>query len=205
MDSTSPKPTAGSPARNAVNVPVDKVITTTFSEPIKLGAGLIKLVSSSGALISITKSINGKVLTITPTTALKKATKYTLILAAGSVTDYAGNPIAAYSRPFTTDSTPPKAIAGKPARNTVNVPLDAVITTTFNEPIYAANMWVTLKTASGTSVTINPFINGNILCIFHLQLKPSTKYIIELHTGCIKDAAGNLLKYYYRYFTTAAT
>jgi len=89
MDSTVPIPTSGSPARNAVDVPVNKIITTTFSEPIKLGAGLIKLVSSSGVVISITKSVNGKILTITPTTLLKRATKYTLILAAGSVSDYA--------------------------------------------------------------------------------------------------------------------
>jgi hypothetical protein len=206
MDSTVPKPTSGSPARNAVDVPVNKIITTTFSEPIKLGAGLIKLVSSSGVVISITKSVNGKILTITPTTLLKRATKYTLILAAGSVTDYAGNPIAAYSRPFTTDSTPPTAIAGSPARNAVGVYRDQVITTTFNEPIYAANMWITLKTASGTPVTIHPVINGKILYIYHTALlAASTKYLLELHTGCISDQAGNLLKYYYRYFTTGVT
>jgi len=104
------------------------------------------------------------------------------------------------------DSTVPKPTSGSPARNAVNVPVNKVITTTFNEPIYAtANMWITLKTVGGTPVTITPVIIGNVLYIYHALLAPSTKYLLELHTGCISDLAGNLLKYYYRYFTTAAT
>jgi hypothetical protein len=89
-----------------VNVPVDKVITTTFNENIVVAneAG-IRLVSSSGAVVPVTISVVGKVLTVTPTGTLNTSTKYTLVLAAGSVTDNAGNPIAAYSRPFTTAKT----------------------------------------------------------------------------------------------------
>jgi hypothetical protein len=64
--------------------------------------------------VPVTVSVSGKVLSVTPTTALNRATKYTLVLAAGSVTDLMGNPVAAYSRPFTTDSTGPKATKGSP-------------------------------------------------------------------------------------------
>ncbi len=204
MDVTTPKVTAGSPARNTVNVPVNRVITTTFNEAIKLGAGKIKLITSSGTMININTEGVGKVLYVSPLEPLQKATKYTLILAAGSVTDYAGNPIAAYSRSFTTDNTPPTPIAGSPARDAVNVARNAPITTTFNENIYATmNMWITLKTTTGTPVAITPvIIDGNVLQIFHALLAPSTKYLLELHTGCLSDQAGNLLKYYYRYFTT---
>lgn len=38
-----PTPAAGSPARGAVNVPVDKIITTKFTEPIFPGNMLIEL------------------------------------------------------------------------------------------------------------------------------------------------------------------
>ena len=205
MDSTSPKPTSGSPARNAVNVPVDKVITTTFNEPIKAANMWITLKTASETIIPITTTINGNVLTINHATTLTKGTKYLIELHTGCISDFAGNSIKYYYRYFTTDGTPPTAIAASPARNAVNVQVDKGITTTFNEPIKAANMWITLKTISGTPVTINPVINGNILYIFHAQLAKATKYLIELHTGCISDQAGNLLKYYYRYFTTAAT
>jgi hypothetical protein len=131
-DSTGPKATKGSPARNAVNVAVDRVITTTFNENILVAnGGGVRLVSSGGTVVPVTVSVSGKVLSVTPTSALNRATKYTLVLAAGSVTDLAGNPVSAYSRPFTTDSTGPKAVRGSPARNAVNVAVDKVVTTTF--------------------------------------------------------------------------
>ena len=202
-DKVPPKAVAGSPARNAVNVPVDKLITTTFSESIKIGTGTIKLVSSSGTVVPIDKWYWKNILYVYPQGLLKKATKYTLILAAGSIVDYSGNSILAYSRSFTTDSTPPKPIAGSPARDATNVARNKVITTTFSEPIYAGNMWITLKPVGGTAITITPtIINGNVLQITHGLLASSTKYLLEFHTGSLKDAAGNLLKYYYRYFTT---
>jgi len=203
MDSTAPKATAGSPASNAVNVPVDKVITTTFNEPIKAGNMWITLKTISGTIIPITTTINGNVLTINHATTLTKGTKYLIELHTGCISDFAGNPIKYYYRYFTTDGTPPTATAASPARNAVNVAGNKVITTTFNEPIIAGNMWVTLKTVSGTQVSITPVINGNVLYIYHSALLvASTKYLIELHTGCISDKAGNLIKYYYRYFTT---
>lgn len=205
-DGTAPTATAGSPARNAVNVAVDKVITTTFSEPIKAGTMLIELVSSSGTVVPTTASISGNVLSVTPTELLVKGTKYTLILYAGSLTDDAGNSIAYYSRSFTTDSTAPTATAGNPARNAVNVALNKVITTTFSEPIKAGNMWIELVSSSGASVLITTSINGNVLTINHAALlKKGTKYTIKLHTGSITDIAGNPLVYYYRSFTTGNT
>jgi methionine-rich copper-binding protein CopC len=206
MDSTAPKATAGSPASNAVNVPVDKVITTTFNEPIKAGNMWITLKTISGTIIPITTTINGNVLTINHATTLTKGTKYLIELHTGCISDFAGNPIKYYYRYFTTDGTPPTAIAASPARNAVNVPIDKVITTTFNEPIKAGNMWITLKTISGTIIPITTTINGNVLTINHATtLTKGTKYLIELHTGCISDFAGNPIKYYYRYFTTDGT
>ena len=198
-----PTPTAGSPARNAINVPIDTIITTTFSEPIFAGTMQIELKNSAGTSIPIITAINGNVLTITPINLLVKATTYTIILHTGSVIDSDGNPNKYYTRPFTTDSTPPQAIAGSPARNAINVPIDKIITTTFNEPIKANNMWITLKTTTGTIIPITTTINNNILTITPTNtLQKATKYLIELHTGCISDEAGNPLKYYYRYFTT---
>ncbi|MBP1946948.1 right-handed parallel beta-helix repeat-containing protein, partial [Methanobacterium petrolearium] len=74
-DSTVPKPTAGSPARNAVNVAVSRVITTTFNEDIVVAnAAGVRLVSSSGTVVPVTVSVSGKVLSVTPTSALNRAT-----------------------------------------------------------------------------------------------------------------------------------
>ena len=204
-DTTVPTPVAGSPARNAVNVPVDTVITTTFSEPIKEGNMNIELRSSSGS-VPITASIDNKVLTVTPTTLLNKATKYTLQLHSGSVTDLAGNPIAYYSRSFTTDSTSPTATAGSPARNAVNVPVDTVITTTFSEPIKEGNILIQLKSSNGTVIPITTSISGKVLTINHATLlNKATKYTILLQSGSVTDLAGNPIAYYSRSFTTDST
>jgi hypothetical protein len=207
-DSTGPKAVAGSPARNSVNVPVDKVITTTFNENIVVAneAG-IRLVSSSGAVVPVTISVVGKVLTVTPTSALNRATRYTLVLAAGSVTDLAGNPVAAYSRPFTTDSTGPKAVAGSPARNSVNVPVDKVITTTFNENIVVANeAGIRLVSSSGAVVPVTISVVGKVLTVTPTgTLNTSTKYTLVLAAGSVTDNAGNPIAAYSRPFTTAKT
>jgi hypothetical protein len=86
---------------------------------------------SSTTEIPISVTYDDNVLTVTPNSPLEAGTKYTLFLPAGSLEDLANNPIADYSRPFTTDGTAPVPIAGNPARNAVNVPVNLpVITTT---------------------------------------------------------------------------
>lgn len=198
-----PTPVAGSPARNAVNVPVNIIITTTFTEPIFEGTMFIELKNSAGSIIPITTSINGNVLTITPVNPLIRATKYTMILHTGSLVDSDSNPIAYYSRPFTTDSTYPTPTAGNPARNAVNVPITTKITTTFSEPIKQGNMNIQLKSSTGTIIPTTNTINGNILTITpNNPLQRATTYTIILNTGSITDLAGNPNKLYTRPFTT---
>lgn len=100
----SPSVATIDPANNAVNVALNKVIKVTFTEPVKAGSMFIELKKiSSGALIPITKSISGNVLTIKHA-LLQAATKYTLILHTGCVVDYDGNPLALSSIKFTTTS-----------------------------------------------------------------------------------------------------
>ena len=90
-----------SPVKNAVNVPTNKLIRITFTEPVKKGNGWIELKNSSGKSIPITFNIINNVLTINHSN-LAKATKYMVILHTGSVTDLIGNPVASYTSYFTT-------------------------------------------------------------------------------------------------------
>jgi outer membrane protein assembly factor BamB/methionine-rich copper-binding protein CopC len=106
IDTTKPKITSTNPANKAVNIPRNKVIKVIFNENIKASSKYwIELKTSNGTSVTIKKSINGKVLTITPTAHLKANTKYYLILHTGSVTDTAGNPLAAKTISFTTRRT----------------------------------------------------------------------------------------------------
>ena len=198
-----PTPAAGSPARNAVNVPVDTIITTTFTEPIFEGNMNIELKNSAGAIIPITISIDGNVLTITPVNPLVRATKYTLILHTGCLVDSDLNPTAYYSRSFTTDSTAPTPTAGNPARNAINIPIDTTITTTFNEPIKEGNMNIQLQSSTGTIIPTTNTINGNTLTITpNTLLEKATTYTIILQAGSVTDLGGNPIALYTRPFTT---
>ena len=89
------------PIRNAVKVPINKLIKVTFSEPIKTGNNYIELKSSGGTSIPVKTSINGNILTINHSNLLANRTKYTLILHTGSLTSLKGNPIALYTSSFT--------------------------------------------------------------------------------------------------------
>ena len=203
-DTTPPVPIAGDPARNAVNVPVTTVVSTTFNEPIQEGTTSIQLVKS-GTPVPTTSSFSKYVLTVTPDEPLEKGTKYTLILQAGSVTDQAGNPCAYYTRPFTTDGTAPKAIAGSPARNAVNVPVNLVcVSTTFNENIVLGPNWGDIELLPGFPISVS--ITDNVLRVGLLTyLEKGTTYTLYLPAGSVTDLSGNPIVTYSRPFTTDNT
>ena len=103
VDSTAPTVKTIDPANSATNIATNKVIKITLSEPIKSGTLSIYLKNlKTGKYVTITKKISGNTITLTPTTSLTKATQYSIILNAGSITDSAGNPIKAYTTKFTT-------------------------------------------------------------------------------------------------------
>ena len=60
--------TESDPDKNEKNVPVDKKITLTFNEKIKAGSNWIELVSNTGEMIPINRTIEGNTLTLGPTT-----------------------------------------------------------------------------------------------------------------------------------------
>lgn len=105
VDSTPPKITSITPAKNAIKVATNKAIVVNFSKPIKIGPGAISIKSSSGKVIAITSykiTNGGKTLTLYHSKLFAKGTKYTIYFANGSITDMANNYLAAYSSSFTT-------------------------------------------------------------------------------------------------------
>ncbi len=102
---TSPTVTTVDPKNGATKVARNKVIKVTFNENIKASSSFwIELKTSNGKSVKITKSISGKVLSITHA-KLAANTKYKLIIHTGAVTDKASNPVAAKTYTFTTGST----------------------------------------------------------------------------------------------------
>jgi predicted outer membrane repeat protein len=204
IDKTSPTITSTDPTKNAVNVPTNKVIKITFSEPIKAGTMLIDLKDSKGKLTPITTSINGNILTINHATLFNNGT-YSISLHTGCITDLAGNALALSGITFNVDGIPPKIKKTTPANNAVNVPINQIVKINFNEAIkFGKTSIIELKNNSGISIPFTSTITGNTLII-----KPKsafahkTNYTITLHTGCITDLAGNGITIFSTKFTTA--
>jgi methionine-rich copper-binding protein CopC len=91
------------PANKAVNVPLNKVIQITFNQDLQAGTDWIELLNTkTNQFEAITTSINGKTLTITPTSTLNTATTYYILIHTGAVKDLYGNPVSANVIRFTT-------------------------------------------------------------------------------------------------------
>ena len=161
-DSTAPTVVSSDPVTNAT-AGVNKVINVTFSEPIKSGNGWFELKDSNGTDTPITKSINGKVLTITPNNALVDGMNYNMIIHTGSVTDLAGNNVSLYTFHFTADGTAPTVVSMDPA-NSMTL-LNKNITVTFSEPVKTGTGWVELFKDSNGLVPVTTSVNGNVLTI----------------------------------------
>jgi len=107
-DVTPPAVAATDPANGATDVPVDKTITVTFTEPVEPGAtyGSITVRDAAGNAVAMTKVIGGRLLTLKPNANLAYNTTYSVTIPARAVMDLAGNGLAQdYTFRFTTRST----------------------------------------------------------------------------------------------------
>ncbi|OEC86303.1 Ig-like domain-containing protein, partial [Methanobacterium sp. A39] len=206
-DATAPTVKSIDPSNNSANIPINKTIKITFSEPVKAGTLSIYLKNlKTGKYVTVTKKISSNILTITPAISLTKATLYYVILNAGSITDLAGNAIRSYTTKFTTDSTAPTVKSIDPSNNSVNVPLGKVINVTFSESIKAGTLGVGVKDRTGKYIPITTSISGNVLTITpKSNLTNGTLYYIVLNASSVTDLAGNALKAYTTQFTTNGT
>ena len=193
VDTVAPVITSTDPVNGATNVSADKVITVTFSEPIKEGTGWFELIDrNTGTAVDFTTSINGNVLTITPTSALAEGW-YKVIIHTGSVTDLAGNMVAVKSFTFSV-GTSPTITSTTPLDGATNVHVAKTITVTFSEAIRkSSHFWVELVDSTGNAVAFTTYITGGNMLVINPtgDLAAGTTYKVKLHTGCVTDLAGN--------------
>jgi ABC-type polysaccharide/polyol phosphate transport system ATPase subunit len=89
-----------------------------------------------------------------------------------------------------------------PAKNEIKIPLDKIITLTFNETIQPGNNWIELVNM-GETIPITKTVGSKTITITHTDLlAKGTLYTLILHTGCVKDLEGNLSSPYSISFTT---
>jgi hypothetical protein len=198
------------PVNGAVNVPVNKVVTATFSKvmnPLTLNNTTFLLQQGSTSITGVV-TYSGNTASFTPAAPLSGNTVYTATITTGAQ-DVAGNGIASnYVWSFTTaDVTLPVVISTDPANNATGVLLNKQITATFNKAMNPSTIngsTFLLKdgttpvfgtvTYSGTTATFSPALN----------LNSGTLYTATITTGA-KDVSGNAMAANYTWsFTTAS-
>lgn len=112
VDTTTPVVSSLDPLNNAIINIKNKIIKITFSENIQAGSNYnnIKITGPSGA-VNITKSITGKILTLTPASNYSNGV-YTINIPVNAIKDMVGNGlVVVYTSKFTVDTLKPTAKA----------------------------------------------------------------------------------------------
>src|SRR5450759_2456660 len=129
------------PANEATGVPLDKIITATFNEPINpvtITPASFSRQSGAKGLVALTGTLTydgtNATMSFKPTTRLTINTTYTATVKA-SVKDFMGTPLQAdYVWTFSTGATlSPTVISTDPANNATGVVLNKIVTATFNQ------------------------------------------------------------------------
>ncbi|MDJ1471773.1 Ig-like domain-containing protein [Xanthocytophaga flava] len=156
-DVNAPTATAFIPTPGSTYVKIDAVLSITFNEAIKKGAGII-LLNEVSSTLSTTQTIavddpavviaaNGRTVYITPPDGLPYKSNISVQIPSGTFMDLAGNAYKGVNSEaadkqwnFTTvpppDNDPPLVSTLSPRDNAVDVPLNSQLIMSFNEPIF---------------------------------------------------------------------
>jgi parallel beta-helix repeat protein len=179
------------PKKNTVTNNVPKTVIITFNSKIQNGTTGIQFTTDNGSVVKFKETINGNQLILAPTAHLINGS-YILTLNNGSITDINGNPVELYSTTFKLDTTPLKITSIKP-KNNQTIKQTKSIVIKFNKNISKGTNWIEFTTNKGLKVKFKETIKNNVLTLTPTTTLKSSKYLIIIHTGSIKDAAGNII------------
>ena len=211
---TAPPPAVLStvPLNGATGVAEGVVLTATFSVPMDATTINTTTFTLTGpGTTPVTGSVNysGSTATFTPAAPLAVSTFYTATITTGAK-DPTGAPLAAdFVWTFTT-APPPAVTSTVPASGATNVPLNQIVTATFNTPmtastITAAGTFKVATTTGGTAVVgVVTYDSSSNTVIFTptAALTASTQYTATVTTAAQSTAGNALLANYVWSFTT---
>lgn len=101
------------------------------------------------------------------------------------------------------DTHKPTISLTDPVNNAASVSTSKVVKITFSEAIKKGNMWIEFKNNNGQAVQFTSNLTGKTLYLKpKSQLAHQTSYTVTLHSGSVKDLAGNGIGMYSTKFTT---
>jgi len=217
---TTPTVISTTPTNGATAVPINQVITATFSEAMNaatINATTFTLKTAAGVAVTgvVTYTAAGSVATFTPAAPLALSTVYSATITTGAMdlagTALAGNYVWTFTTAATADTTRPTVLATVPANLAIGVPLNQVLSATFSEPMNAATINSATFTLAGPGATV---VTGQVAYASvgntatftpTANLTANTVYTATITTGAT-DLAGNALAVNYVWtFTTGAT
>jgi hypothetical protein len=211
---TAPPPTVIStvPANLATGVAFNALVTATFSEamaPATINGTTFTLTGPGITPVPGVVTYAGTTATFTPSSPLPGTTLFTATITTGA-TDPTGDALAAnYVWTFTTTSQP-SVTSTNPANIATDVPINQLVTATFNEPmtpstITAAGTFTLAATTGGAAVTGTVTYDApSNSAIFTpgADLAASTQYTATITTAAQDPTAQALTSNYVWSFTT---
>jgi hypothetical protein len=215
---TAVQPTvlSSAPANGATGVPLNQVLSVTFSKAVNCAtlvspATSFRVSGPGAAVVAGTVTCSGSVATFTPSNPLAANTTFSALITT-AVTDVAGDPLAAtYAWRFKTTSAsgPLSVISTEPTNGATGVAINKAVTASFSQAMNAATLTTTTFTlATGTTAVSGTvtYVAPGSTAIFTpaAALTPKTVYTATITTGAMDSAGGSLAAPYVWRFTTAA-
>ena len=204
------------PAPGSTNVPLNQVLSATFSKAMNCAtlaspASAFRLAGPGATTIAGTVSCSGSTATFTPSNPLAVNTSFTATITTAA-TDVAGDPLAAnYVWSFKTapSAGPLTVVATNPANGAFSVPINQVVTAAFSQSMNAATVTTSTFTlaAGATPVAgVVTYVSPGSIATFtpSAALAFNTVYTATITTGAMDTAGDMLARNYVWSFTTAA-
>ena len=213
-DLTPPTVSLVTPPNGSTGIGPTNPVVVTFSKPLNPGTitGNVAVYVGSN-LYTAAYSLSGDATTVSFSTgSLPYATTYTVVVSP-SITDLAGNHLAAEFRSsFTTAPQPvvsrPSVSAVRPASGATGVPVNATVTFFTSAPMSSATVNMNSVHVSQNGVLLNgslAFSANNQAITFTPASNFAPGALIQVwFTSAAQDTSGNALYDYYMSFTTAA-
>jgi hypothetical protein len=153
LDANALSVVASNPTEGSIAVGVNQALTVTFSEALA-GAGGIS-VTNGASLVPLSSSLSADGKTVTLQGQLPDGMQLALNLS-NQVTDVFGRQLAQpQTIHFTTaDLTPPFVVAIAPPNQSIQVPVNSVVTVTFNKALSTSASLANVITVTGTSGSV---------------------------------------------------
>jgi large repetitive protein len=212
--STRPSVVSVNPGNGATNVAVNSAVVLTFSAPVDAttvnnGSVQVWINAGNSPLVVGTYSVNGAVVTFTPSQPLEVNSSYTVRANTNAVVDLAGNGVNFFQSSFSTaagvDTTAPVVVAVNPGNGAVGIGLNSAVVLTFSKPLNSGTVNGSTFELLANGVQLQPSVSissDDTTVVLGGITLPGSSEVTVVATRDVQDLVGNHLADFSSTFTT---